>query len=74
MDFTVLLFLILKLKAVILMKTIITNIYIVFFKVVIVLLNFLSSNLLLNLGYSFTRSFNCYNILIIHSTFSFLII
>ena len=74
MDSTVLLFLILKSKAAALIKAITINAYIVFFKTVITLLDSFNSNLLLNLNYSFTKSFNYYNILITRSTFFFSII
>ena len=71
MNFTILLFLTLRLKVVILIKTIIISVYIVFFEAVIVLLSSFNSNLFLGLGYNFIKFFNYYSILITHSTFSF---
>ena len=74
MDFIVLLFLMLRLKAAVLMKVIIINVYIVFFKAVVILLDFFNFNLFLGLGYGFIKSFNYYSILIIYYIFFFLII
>ena len=71
MDFTVLLFLILRLKVAALIKIIITNAYIVFFKIVITLLSFFNSNLFLGLNYGFIRFFSYYNIFITRNTFFF---
>ena len=63
----------LKLKVVVLMKTIIINVCIVFYKIVIALLDFFNFNLFLGLGYNFIGFFDYYNILVTRNTF-FLII